>query len=207
LFYMAAAKRKPVLIILLAWMILQGVIALTGFYTITNSVPPRFALLIAPPLLVIILLFVLPAGRKWMDSLDTRGLTLLHMVRIPVELILFGLFLQGVVPQLMTFEGGNLDILSGLTAPLIIYFGFIRKKLGVTFLLAWNAICLSLLFNIVFRAVLSAPFPFQKLSYHTPDIALLYFPFIWLPCLIVPLVLFSHLVCIRQLLKSTTPAS
>jgi hypothetical protein len=32
-----------------------------------------------------------------------------------------------------------------------------------------------------------------------PEMALLYFPFIWLPCCIVPIILFSHLVAIRQL--------
>ncbi|MFI5148191.1 MAG: hypothetical protein ACHQRM_00545 [Bacteroidia bacterium] len=202
-FYTATGKNKAVFFVLLSWMVIQGSVALTGFYTVTNTTPPRFALLIAPPMLVIVLLFLLPKGRLLLDKLNTKTLTLMHLVRIPVELVLFGLFLQGAVPKLMTFEGGNLDILSGVTAPLVFYFGFIRNKLNKTVLIIWNLLCLALLFNIVFRAVLSAPFPFQKLAFPTPDIALLYFPFIWLPCLIVPLVLLAHLVCIRQLVRSS----
>jgi hypothetical protein len=66
-------------------------------------------------------------------------------------------------------------------------------------LLAWNFLCLGLLINIVFTALLSAPFPFQRFAFDQPNIALAYFPFTWLPCWIVPLVLLSHLVSIRKL--------
>lgn len=100
----------------------------------------------------------------------------------------------------MTFEGRNFDILSGLTAPVVYYFGFIKKGLNKKLILVWNLICLGLLINIVAIAVLSAPFPFQKFAFDQPDIAVLYFPFNWLPCCVVPLVLFSHLATIRQLL-------
>ena len=100
----------------------------------------------------------------------------------------------------MTFEGRNLDILSGLTAPLIYYFGYVKKQLPKSVLLGWNILCLGLLINIVRLAILSAPFPFQTLAFDQPNIAILYFPFVWLPCCVVPLVLLSHLATIRKLL-------
>ena len=43
--------------------------------------------------------------------------------------------------------------------------------------------------------------PFQQFGFDQPNIAMLYSPFVWLPCFIVPTVLFSHLVCIRKYLK------
>jgi hypothetical protein len=67
--------------------------------------------------------------------------------------------------------------------------------------LLWNFICLGLLVNIIVNAVLSAPFPFQQFGFSQPNIAVLYFPYVWLPCGIVPLVLLSHLAVIRQLSK------
>lgn len=67
------------------------------------------------------------------------------------------------------------------------------------FLLAWNFIGIGLLANIVINAVLSVPSPFQKFAFNQPNIAVLYFPFNWLPGVVVPLVLLSHLVVIRQL--------
>ncbi|HSY75215.1 MAG TPA: hypothetical protein VK890_00065, partial [Bacteroidia bacterium] len=200
LFYRASGNSKLVLIVLLIWLALQAVISLSGFYTITNAIPPRFAFLVLPPMLFIIALFVTSKGRQFIDSIDAGKLTMLHIVRIPVELVLLWLFIYKTVPQLMTFEGRNFDILSGLTAPIIFYFGFVKKQLGRGIIIIWNFICLGLLINIVINAILSAPFPFQKFAFDQPNIALLYFPFVWLPCCIVPLVLFSHLATIRQLL-------
>jgi hypothetical protein len=204
IFYKAANNSKQVLLILLASLALQAAIGLTGFYTVTNTLPPRFVLLILPPLFFIAVLFATEKGRGFIDSMNTKTLTLLHLVRIPVEFILFGLFIHKAIPQLMTFEGRNFDIISGITAPFIYYFGFIKNKIPQKVLLAWNFICVALLINIVLNAVLSAPFTFQQFAFDQPNIAILYFPFVWLPACVVPLVLLSHLATIRQLLKKQT---
>jgi hypothetical protein len=201
IFYKATQNSRLTLIILLTWLAVQAGIGLTGFYTITDTLPPRFLLLVLPPLLMIIGLFTTIKGRQYVDRLDIKTLTILHIIRIPVEIVLLCLFIFKAIPQLMTFEGRNFDILSGLSAPLIFYFGFIRKQLSKIIILVWNFICLGLLINIVVNAVLSLPFPFQQFAFDQPNIALLYFPFIWLPCCVVPLVLLSHLVSIRQLLN------
>jgi hypothetical protein len=100
----------------------------------------------------------------------------------------------------MTFEGSNPDILSGISALLIYYFIFMKRKSSLMLLLVWNFIGLALLINIIIHAVLSAPSPLQQLAFEQPNVAVFYFPFIWLPSCIVPLVLFSHLASIRQLL-------
>jgi len=201
LFYRATSNSRKTLLILLAWLTLQAFIGLSGFYTVTDTLPPRFLLLVLPPLFFIIGLFATTKGRQYIDNLDTKTLTVLHIIRIPVELVLFWLFIHQAVPQLMTFEGRNFDILSGLTAPVIFYFAYIRKQLDRKVLLIWNFICLGLLINIVVNGVLSAPFPFQRFAFDQPNIALFHFPFVWLPCCIVPLVLLSHLATIRQLLN------
>ena len=201
LFYKATNNSKTTLIILLTWLALQTVIGLSGFYTVTDTIPPRFLVLVLPPIFLIIGLFTNSKGRKYIDSLDVKTLTILHTIRIPVEIVLFWLFVNKTVPELMTFEGRNFDVLSGLTAPIIFYFGFIRKQLNRKVILIWNFICLGLLLNIVANAILSAPFPFQKFAFDQPNIAVLYFPFNWLPSCVVPLVLFSHLATIRQILN------
>ncbi|MBN8693012.1 MAG: hypothetical protein J0L69_07425 [Bacteroidetes bacterium] len=201
LIYRATNNSKATIVILLSWLALQTLIALSGFYTVTDTIPPRFLLLVLPPILFIIGLFTTSKGRQFIDSLDVKRLTFLHIIRIPVEIVLFWLFVNKTIPELMTFEGRNFDILSGLTAPFIFYFGFIKKQLDSRIILIWNFICLGLLINIIANAVLSAPFPFQKFAFDQPNIAVLYFPFNWLPSCVVPLVLFSHLVTIRQLIN------
>jgi hypothetical protein len=200
LFYKATSRSKAFLLIVLFWLIVQTVLSLNSFYTITYTLPPRFVLLIAPPVLLLAVLFLTAPGKRFIDGLSLQYLTLLHVIRIPVELVLFWLMLHKAIPQLMTFEGSNFDILSGLTAPVVYYIFFIKKQRSQKLLLVWNVICLLLLFNIVIRAILAAPSPFQQLAFAQPNIAILYFPFVWLPGCIVPLVLFSHIVAIRKIL-------
>ena len=201
-FYKAAGQSKKTLLILSAWLLLQTFPAINGFYTVTAGVPPRFSLLLGPPLIFIAVLFLTKKGKGYIDGLDIKWLTLLHSIRIIVEVILFWVFTYKTIPVVMTFEGRNFDILSGITAPVLYYFVCIKKQVDKKILLAWNFLCLGLLINIVVIAIISAPFAFQQLGFDQPNIAVLYFPFTWLPCCIVPLVLFSHLAAIRQLLYS-----
>ncbi len=203
IFYKAANNSNATLIIIFGWALAQAVVAFSGFYTVTDTFPPRFALLAAPAVAFIILLFLLPAGRRWLDGLHLKTLTLLHIVRIPVELTLYWLFINKAIPEVMTFAGRNFDIIAGITAPLIYYIGFVSNQPRKTILIAWNLLCLGLLFNIVITAVLSAPSSFQQFGFAQPNIAILYFPFVWLPAVVVPLVLLAHLASLRKLVKGS----
>lgn len=200
-FFKASRYNKTVIIVILCWMLLQAIISLSGFYSI-SSIPPRFPLLIIPPALLITGLFISPAGRRFIDGLSLPALTLLHIIRVPVELVLLLLSVQHFIPVLMTFEGRNFDILSGITAPFIYYLFIKRKNKSYKILLTWNFVCLALLFNIVINAVLSVPSPFQQFAFDQPAVAVQYFPFTWLPSVVVPIVLFAHMVSIRQLIKA-----
>lgn len=143
LFYRATNNSRVSLLVVVAWFLFQGVVGLSGFYTITDTLPPRFLLQAAPPLLLIAGLFFTQRGQQYVDSLDTRFLTILHTIRIPVEIVLFLLFIYKAVPEIMTFEGRNFDILAGLTAPLIFYFGYVKNRIGRNGLLLWNIVCLA----------------------------------------------------------------
>ena len=200
--FKAANYNRLLIIITLIWLILQAFISISGFYTVTSGTPPRFALLLMPPVIFVVILFFSNTGRQTIDIFNLKTLTLLQTVRIPVELTLYWLYLHKAVPQVMTFEGRNFDILCGLTVPLIYYFGYINNRLGKRIILAWNIVCLLLLANIIVLALLSGPFVFQMFGFGQPNIALFYFPFIWLPCFIVPAVLFAHLAAIRKILIS-----
>jgi hypothetical protein len=200
------STRKTATIILFSliiWLLFQAVLSLKNVYnTELDIFPPKIFLYgVMPAILTIIILFTSRRGRQFIDSLPLLNLTYLHIIRIPVELILFWLFVNKAIPQLMTFEGRNFDIVAGITAPFVAYFGLTKGIWSRQLILAWNFICLALLLNIVVNAFLSAPFPVQKFAFDQPNIAVLNFPFSWLPTLIVPVVLFSHLASIRQLLK------
>lgn len=87
-----------------------------------------------------------------------------------------------------------------LSTTLVAYWiGTPQNKIQKNIVLYWNVIGLVFLANIVSIAILSASTPFQQFGFEQPNKAILYFPFVWLPVFIVPLVLFGHLAAIKQL--------
>lgn len=196
-------KATPIFIGLTFWLIIQAVLTYKNIYkSDTNSFPPKIMLIgILPTILTIFFLFATSKGRQFIDSLPLKNLTYLNIVRVPVEIVLFWLFLNKAIPGLMTFEGRNFDIFAGITAPIVAYFGLTKAKLNRKSILIWNIICLGLLVNIVVNALFSAPSQIQIFAFDQPNIAILNFPFSWLPTFIVPIVLFGHFVSIRQLIR------
>jgi len=201
LFWKAAHYSKLVIVVAITWTILQSILGIKGFYTNWEASPPRFPMLIVPPALFIIILFLNRKGRSFIDNLNLETLTILHAIRIPVEISLYYLFIAKLIPRSMTFEGSNFDLLSGISAPFVYYFAFLVKKMDWKALLVWNIFCLGLLLNVVITAILSAKTPFQQFAFDQPNIGVTYFPFVLLPAVVVPIVLISHLAGIMQIIK------
>lgn len=200
-FYQASRKSNFALGALMLWAFAQSVIGYSGFYTVADTIPPRFVLLVLPTIALIMVLFLTKSGKSFIDNLDLKWLTLIHIVRLPIEIVLYWLFLAKAIPQIMTFEGRNFDILMGLSAPLVFYLFFVRCSLKSGILLMWNIVGVLLVSNVAITGILSAPLAFQQFEFEQPNIAVLYFPFNLLPSLIVPLVLFSHFASIRQIIQ------
>jgi hypothetical protein len=194
-------RRVPVMVYLSIglWMLVQAIHGWNGFYRHFDAIPPRFLLTLLPPLAVIV--YFLIAQKQVILQLPIRLLTFIHVIRIPVEIILFWLYQNSHIPQLMTYEGRNFDILAGITAPMISQVAFRGGYLHKRLLITWNILALGLLLNIVTNAILSAPFPFQLFAAEQPNIAVFYFPFIWLPSVIVQIVLFCHLASLYKLTR------
>lgn len=189
---------------LLGWLAVQAALAAAGFYLEVAARPPRLLVAgILPTALLLLGVFGTSRGRRFADALPLGPLTYLHVVRVPVELVLYGLFLVRQVPELMTFAGRNPDMLAGLTAPLVAYWAYTRPRMPrVGLLLLWHAVALALLLNIVGWAVLASPVPFQQVAFEQPNVAILKWPVVWLPTVVVPLVLFSHVAALRQLARA-----
>lgn len=197
LYHLFVNREKRVLFFILLWSILHSILALTGFYHETDSFPPRFSLVLIPVFIFIIYSIHKGLKSRVESSIETCRSTLLHSVRIPVEVVLYLLYVNGEVPKLMTFEGRNFDIIVGLSAP-IIYWLYKRKIIGKFGLLVWNVIGLFFVLFILVNGVLSARLPFQLFGIEQPNVAVEFFPFILLPAVVVPLVIVTH---IRDIIK------
>jgi hypothetical protein len=201
LFLRATPNRKKTGLYLTIWLVIQSLLAYNGFYSRVIEYPPVLIVGFGIPNLFAVSMLFTAFGKRFIDNLDLKALTYFHVIRLPVELLILWLFIEKQVPELMTFEGRNFDIFSGITAPIVAFLVFRADKFNKKLLLVWNLICLVLLFNIVINALLSAPLPFQQQGFEQPNVGVLKFSAILLPSFIVPLVLFSHLATIKRLLK------
>jgi hypothetical protein len=99
---------------------------------------------------------------------------------------------------MLTFEGANVDIYIGASAPLIAWLST-RGRTGMKFALAWNVLGLLALTNVVTRAVLTAPGPFNLIHAEVPNRMFGTFPFLFIPGFFVPLAVLLHALAIRAI--------
>lgn len=189
------------------WLLLTGFLSSAGLYQNFSVAPPLLVMFGVFPALLFIATYLVFFRKSFIEKLDLKRLTLVHIVRIPVEIVLFWLSYVAVVPKLMTFEGWNFDIIAGITAPIVYFVAFRNGNVAKPILVAWNVLSLALLANIVTIAFLSFPSPMQRLAFDQPNIAVAHLPYIWLPTIVVPIVLFSHLASLYKLLRSEPAAN
>src|ERR1700722_12479958 len=84
IFYKAADHSKGFLGLAIAWIVLQTIVSLAGFYTVQTK-PPRFILLTLPPVLFAIIYSGTRRGKVFLSKINLKVLTLIHTLRIPAE--------------------------------------------------------------------------------------------------------------------------
>jgi hypothetical protein len=199
-FHFANGKPTKLTFFILIWSLVHSILAYTRFYEKTDLIPPRFLLILIPVLLFII--FGLTKKRlNWITQKRRTDLsTFLHTIRVPVEIILFYLFMDKMLPELMTFEGRNFDILAGISAPLIGIL-WLKKIINRNTLIIWNVFGLFLILFVFINGILSSELPIQIFGFEQPTKAINYFPFVLLPATIVPIVIYTHITDIIRLWK------
>ncbi len=188
-----------VLTLMIAWLFITALLTFLGVTQDFESRPPRLFVIMAVVILTIIVLFSRKQSRTFLAGMPMTTLTYIHIIRVPVELVLWWLASAGVVDTMMTFEGANFDILTGVTAPFAAIFLIGLRSKSTFAAIVWNFAGLGLLIFIVQMAIRATPYFFDATAFENPNIAVFYFPFIWLPTFVVPAVFFSHLVCLYKL--------
>lgn len=184
---------------LTGWLALTAVLADRGFFDDFQSMPPRFLLALGPPILT---LAALASSRRLgplLAALPRAWPVAAQTFRIAVEIVLWRLAVAGIVPELLSFTGRNLDILVGLSAPVVAYACFVRRAWPERVAVWWNWAGIVILLNVVVHAQLSAPTPWRLFETDPPTTFIADVPYIWLPAFLVPLAWLLHAVSLRQL--------
>jgi hypothetical protein len=195
-------KRKKflgrILLALCFWMVFVSFWSLTGIMANFSIFPLNFMPVIAIPFIVSMIVTFSPSFKEIIKIIPPHRLIRLQSFRIFVELLLWILFIDTIIPIQMTFEGKNFDILAGVSAPVIAWLAS-HKKLSRSSLIAWNIISLLLLINIVVIAILSAPSPWQVFTNEPANTIVASFPVVLLPGFLVPLAYTLHFLSLQQL--------
>ena len=168
--YYGTGKNNRLILIFVSWQLLIGVLA---YFQVLKATPNLF------PLVILGSVFLMVLGLKIIDAkkVNQNFLLAIHILRIPVELSLYQLFLQGKIPKLMTYEGWNFDILIGISAMVILIYQLLaRRTMNSLLFSVWSMIGIIFLLFIVSLAVLSSPLKIQQFAFDQPNIAVLEFP-------------------------------
>ncbi|WP_018477864.1 hypothetical protein [Pontibacter roseus] len=206
----ARRRNLMVAVVLLIWIGIASALAISGILSDFASIPPKFAIVIVAPLVSVVLLMRWPVFKNFLAHVPDSWLCYIQVFRVPVELFLWLLFLDNLIPVQMTFEGRNWDVLTGLTAPLAAYvcFGQGRKRRQLA--LIWNLVGMALLLNIISVAMLSTPSPFRMFFNEPANTIVATFPTVLLPALLVPIAYTMHLFSIQKILmrqETSAPAT
>jgi hypothetical protein len=184
---------------LVVWFLYAGLMGHFGMISNSEMRPPGIAFIVIPVLLFLIFFLVRPsASAQGVRAFPLWLILGTQCFRVGVELFLHQLWIEGLVPRMMTFKGANIDIYIGLSAPLIAWLST-RGRWGLKLASAWNILGLLALLNVVTRAVLTAPGPLNLIHTEVPDRMIGTFPFLFIPALFVPLAVMLHVLAIRSI--------
>jgi len=197
--YLNGRTAFRVLAGLSAWFIYAGLMGYFGVLKNTAMRPPGTAFLLVPVLFFLFLFIVrFSANARIILAFPLWIILGAQCFRVGVELFLHQLWIGGLVPKMLTFEGANVDIYIGASAPVIAWLST-RGRLGLKLALAWNVLGLLALTNVVTRAVLTSPVPFNVIHAEVPNRMFGTFPFMFIPGFFVPLAVTLHVLAIRAI--------
>ena len=192
------------------WLAATAWLASAGVLADWTARPPRIPLLPLTFLATTVLLGRTGRFRALVEATPRPWPLLAQTFRVPVELTLFSLYATGRAPVQITFEGRNLDILVGLTAPLMAWWVW-RRRASPALVVGWNVLGLLILANTVVTVLTSTPGPLHQPWPGAPFTAIAAWPLVWLPAFLAPLAVALHVISLQQtvplLLRQGIPMS
>ncbi len=192
-----------VILVMGVWVLYVAGMASTNFFQ-NLSLPPRIPLFLILPLFSFTAIF-LYRNRKnpILHAVPKSWPVYYQSFRMVIEVLFVLTFMQGLIPQIVTFEGYNYEIVLAATAPIIAYLAFSKKIISEKMVLAWNFVGIGTVLFAAFLFISSYYFPSvwgATESFGSTEFAR--FPFILLPGFFMPSAVFFHLFSITQILNS-----
>jgi hypothetical protein len=179
------------------WLVYVGLFSSLGYMRDPSLRPPGILWVVGPVVLFIVFVVVRSNIGAGVAAAIPLWLILgFESFRIGVELLVHRLWEDGLVPKLLTYQGGNVDMVFGLSAPIIAWIAT-TGRLGLRLAMGWNVLGLLSLVNVTASAVLTGPI--KLISTEVPTVAMGFFPYTFIPGFLAPLAVTFHVLAIRAI--------
>jgi hypothetical protein len=183
-------------------MAVSGIAAWSGTLAQFNSFPPPMLVMIASVFVMSFAMGLSSFGGEATSELSFAALIGLQGFRLPLELVMHHTGNVGIMPVQLSYSGYNFDIVTGISALLI--FALLKSGRSVprSVVWAWNlwgSLCL-----VVITIIAITTSPVLRFFGNEPrnlNTWVLYFPYVWLPVVLVTVAISSHVVITRKLMK------
>jgi hypothetical protein len=197
-------SRRALILFAAVFMVMavSSVAAWSGTLLQFNSFPPPMLVMIASVFVVSFAVGLSPFGRDAAVELSFAALVGLQGFRFPLELLMHHAGNVGIMPVQLSYSGYNFDIVTGISALLIFALFKSGRPVSQSVLWAWNvwgSFCL-----VVIAIIAITTSPLIRLfgdDPHNLNTWILYFPYVWLPVVLVTVAISSHVVITRKLMK------
>jgi hypothetical protein len=203
LFSIGGTRRAAALTLAVAAALsLSAYAASSGWLARFDRFPPPMFVMIIAVFSTGIALGCSSAGRDVADHVPLAWLIGLQMFRLPLELVMHRAGELGIMPPELSYSGYNFDIVTGAGALVLFLLIIARVAVPEAALWAWNVWGMWCLLVIAGIAVTTSPV--VRLFGDDPrhlNTWVLFFPYVWLPVVLVTIAVASHVVITRALLR------
>jgi hypothetical protein len=182
-------------------MIVSALAAWSGQLSRFDLMPPPMMVMIVTVLALSFGIGLSPFGRNVASEQTLAALIGLQAFRLPLELVMHHAGNVGIMPVELSYGGYSFDIVTGAAALIL----FVLLRAGVRIpsaaLWTWNAWGYWCLAVIIYIAVATSPIvrAFGDDPRHV-NTWVLFFPYVWLPVVLVTIAISGHLIITRALL-------
>ena len=205
--YRFASRRAIALAWVAVFLTVSAVLAGLGYLADMAARPPMLVLLAVTAILATVWAAFRYADAAHRGHADLAALVGFQAFRLPLELTMHRAAATGIMPIEFSFAGWNFDIVTGAVA-LGLFFALqlgwvssarrIRQLVGL-----WNAWGICCLLIILGLAIATAPqVHFFGDAPSKNNTWVLFFPYVWLPVMLVPTAIFGHIRVTQILLRS-----
>jgi hypothetical protein len=189
-------------VVMVAWFAIVLVLAQTGALAQFDKLPPRIPFIALGGVALGLVVSRVGPVKEALRAMPDWWPVALMSFRAPLEVGLYALFAEKLLPEQMTFSGRNFDILVGLSAPviaLLMWKGRAPKWLQWAF----QIFGVALLVNVIGIAITSAPGPLHRDWPGEPLTVVAHWPYALLPGFLVPVAVLGHILAIAKLVRRT----